>query len=190
MRKLIVSMNTTLDGFMSGPHCELDWHFRSWTSEMAESLCEQLNQVDTILLGRVTYLAMAQYWPSKIMDMSFPREDLAFVEMMNSYTKVVISKTLARATWSNSRLLRGNLANEIRQLKTAPGKDMIIYGSGQLVAALTRLNLVDEFQVWVHPVVLGRGKPLFRMLSRKLSLKLSKTKTFTSGVVLMSYQNQ
>ena len=89
-------MNVTLDGFMSGPNCELDWHFRSWTSEMAESLCAELNEADTILLGRTTYLAMAQYWQSKALDLSFPREDLVFVDMMNSYTKIVISKTLSR----------------------------------------------------------------------------------------------
>src|SRR5882762_1112837 len=104
MRKLIVSMNMTLDGYMSGPDCELDWHFQSWNEEMAASASEQLAQADTILLGRVTYLAMAAYWSSKVASLSTPRADIDFADMMNSYNKIVFSKTLPAVGWSNSRL--------------------------------------------------------------------------------------
>lgn len=188
MRKVIVSMNVTLDGFMSGLNCELDWHFQSWTSEMAETLCEQLNRADSILFGRVTYMAMAKYWLSKAMDLSCPREDIAFVEMINNYTKIVFSKTLAVAEWSNSRLVNENLEEEIIKLKKQAGKHMIIYGSGKIASALIQLRLVDEYQIWVHPVVIGKGKPLFKCLQNKLHLKLLKTKTFYSGVVLLFYK--
>ena len=81
MRKVIVSMNVTLDGFMSGVNCELDWHFQRWTKDMADSLYSQLSEVDTILLGRVTYAAMANFWPHKAKDLSFPREDIAFADV-------------------------------------------------------------------------------------------------------------
>lgn len=187
MRKLIVSMNVTLDGFMSGPNCELDWHFQSWTAEMAEALCQQLNKADTILLGRVTYMAMAKYWPAKAMDLSYPREDIAFAEMMNRCTKIVFSKTLATTGWANSKLVKGNAATEIVKLKQQNGKDIIIYGSGKLVSALIKLNLVDEFQIWIHPVVIGKGKPLFKNVHNKMHLELLKTKTFNSGVTVLYY---
>lgn len=188
MRKVIVSMNVTLDNFMSGPDCELDWHFESWSSEMAKTLCEQLDRADTILLGRVTYTAMARYWTSKAMDLSCPGEDVAFVEMINNYTKIVFSKTSAVTAWRNSKLIKGNLEDEIVKLKRQVGKDIIVYGSGRLVSALIQLGLVDEYQLWVHPVVIVKGKPLFKTLKNTTLLKLSKIKAFQSGVVLLFYK--
>lgn len=188
MRKLIVSMNVTLDGYMAGPYSELDWHFGYWTPEMAEALCEQLSRVDTILLGRVTYIAMARYWPFKAADPAFPREDAAFADMMNTYPKIVFSKTLATADWNNSRLVKGSLAKEITKLKKQAGKDMILYGSGQVASAMIKLGLVDEYQLWVHPVVLGSGQPLFKKLRDKTNLVLVNAKAFSSGVVIIYYE--
>lgn len=187
MRKLIVSMNVTLDGFMSGPNCELDWHFQCWTNEMAYALCEQLSNADTILLGRVTYNAMAAYWPSKAKDLSFPREDIAFADMMNNYTKLVFSKTLTNPHWNNSKLIKGNIAGQTIQLKQQSGKNIIVYGSGRVVSALMQCGLIDEYHIWVHPVLLGKGKPLFTGIRDKLTMKLFKSKTFSSGVVLLNY---
>ncbi len=187
MRKLIVSMNVTLDGFMSGPDCGLDWHFKSWTSEMGASLCRQLAEADTILLGRVTYTAMANYWNAKALQVSCSREDVLFTEMMNCYSKVVVSQTLKTATWNNTALINGNLAEEIRYLKQQNGKDIILYGSGKLFSALVDLKLVDEYRLWVHPVAIGKGKPLFSNL-RIQSLELLKAETFGSGVVILHYQ--
>jgi dihydrofolate reductase len=152
---------------------------------MALSLCEQLSKADTIILGRVTYSAMARYWPSRAADMSFPREDLAFAEMMNRYEKVVFSRSMDTPVWNNSRFVRGNTGKEILQLKQQPGKDIIIYGSGKLVNSLMQLNLIDEYLLWVHPVILGKGKPLFR---DKINMKLMNLKTFDSGVVILYYK--
>lgn len=187
MRKLIVSMNVTLDGFMAGPDCELDWHFGSWNREMAESLSEQLSKADTILLGRVTYTAMAEYWPYKANDSSLPAEDLLFAKMMNSYHKVVVSKTLSALPWNNSTQIKGNLKQAIAQLKEQPGRDIIIYGSGILVAALMQLNFIDEYILWVHPVILAGGKPLFKRSKDKHKLQLRSARTFSSGVVILDY---
>jgi dihydrofolate reductase len=185
MRKVVLSMNITLDGFMAGPHCELDWHFERWGPDMAVSLCEQLSKADTIILGRVTYSAMARYWPGRAADMSFPRDDLAFAEMMNNYEKVVFSKSMDIPTWNNSRVVKGNTGREILQLKQQAGKDIIIYGSGKLVNSLMQLNLIDEYLLWVHPVILGKGKPLFR---DKMNMTLMNLKTFQSGVALLYYK--
>lgn len=190
MRKVIVSMNVTLDGFMSGPDCELDWHFQCWTDEMAVSLCQQLGNADTILLGRVTYSAMARYWPAKASDLSIPREDIAFADMMNKYDKIVFSKTLSTPGWQNSRIIRGNARQEVLKLKHQEGKDMIIYGSSRLVASLMRYGLIDTYVLWLHPVILGRGKPLFPKLQERQGMKLRHSRAFSSGVVLLAYDKQ
>ena len=189
MRKVVVSMNVTLDGFMSGSNCELDWHFKSWTREMADLLYEQLSKADTIILGRITFNAMAAYWPIKAMDLSFPREDLAFANLMNSYTKLVFSKTHTISQWNNSKLLTGEPADEILKLKQKKGKDIIIYGSGKIVNCLAKSRLIDEYRLWVHPVFLGKGKLLFKNLEKEYRMKLFKTKTFSSGVVILYYKS-
>jgi dihydrofolate reductase len=188
MRKVIVSMNVTLDGFMAGPGCELDWHFNFWNEEMSEYAGKQLNGADTILLGRVTYNAMAKYWPFVTVDPSYPREDIAFADMMNSHQKIVFSGTLEKASWNNTRLVKENSSRKIVRLKQQPGKNILIYGSGSIISALMRWELIDEYMLWVHPVVLGKGKQLFSDLTNRITLQLVGTKTFNSGVVLIYYQ--
>lgn len=189
MRKVIVSLNVTLDGFMAGTNCELDWHFNYWNEEMAEIATHQLKQADTILLGRVTYNAMSKYWPSVSLDPCSARQDLAFAGMMNSYHKIVFSTTLESADWSNSTLIQQDISNEVRLLKKQQGKDMIIYGSGTIVSLLMKYGLVDEFALWVHPVVLGKGKPFFKKVPDKQILRLVNSTTFNSGVVLLYYES-
>jgi len=185
MRKLIVSANITLDGFMAGRGGELDWHFPFWTDEMAAYASRQLRSMDTILVGRLTYQRMAAYWPLA------PRND--YSEMMNGYEKIVFSTTLKKAGWQHSRIVSGNMGEEVARLKTLPGRDMIIYGSASIVQALRRMDLVDEYQVWLHPVAIGRGIPLFKNGDGKnahgpLPLKLLKTRALCSGVLLLHYE--
>ena len=189
MRSLIVSMNMTLDGFMAGPECELDWHFRSWNDEMARTTVEHLRRADTILLGRTTYNAMAQYWPSKVDGLDSCREDVAFANMMHHYSKIVFSKTLLVPSWNNSIIIQGEPGATVTKLKQQPGKDLIIYGSGQIVSSLIHEQQVDEFLLWVHPVAIGQGKPLFKHIQENLHLNLYKTTTFSSGVVLLQYKS-
>lgn len=187
MRKLIVSMNITLDGFMCGPDCELDWHFNAWNGEMAQVAAEQLSRADTIILGRITYCAMARYWPLQAISMGCAREDIAFADMMNTYAKIVFTKTLQRPEWHNSRFVNTSIGKEIASLKQQAGKEMIIYGSGTVVAALMRLKMIDEYQLWIHPVILGKGKPFFTKLKDNTGIRLVSTTTFSSGVVMMRY---
>jgi len=108
-------MNLTLDGFMCGPDDELDWHFQAWSGQMGQMLAEELSKADTILLGRITYCAMAAYWPKPANALSLSRDDLAFADMMNSYSKVVFSKTLKKTNWNNSRLIKGRLTQSVRE---------------------------------------------------------------------------
>ncbi len=188
MRKLIVSMNLTLDGFMAGADRELDWHFHSWSSRMARVLGEQLSRADTILLGRITYTAMAGFWPAQVHNLSLSREDIAFAGMMNSHRKIVFSNTLQKPLWNNTIIVRGDIPREVKKLKEMRGTNMIIYGSGSLVSSLMRSNLVDEYTLWVHPVFLGKGKPMYDELNRAIPMDLLGTESFGSGVVKMDFQ--
>lgn len=190
MRKIVASINITLDGFMAGPNSELDWHFRHWTEEMSETTGRELSKADTILLGRITYEAMAAYWSSAVLDLSFPRGDLAIAEMMNNHTKVVFSRSLVRTGWKNARLAGRNMRLEIARLKNGgsnSSKNILVYGSHTLVSSLIKLDLIDEYLLWVHPIILGKGKSLFgRPASRQL--RLVSSKVFVSGVVLLRYE--
>ncbi|WEK37198.1 MAG: dihydrofolate reductase family protein [Candidatus Pseudobacter hemicellulosilyticus] len=191
MSKLVVSMNTTLDGFIAGPHCELDWHFNCWDAGMGQRLTEELNRSDSILLGRVTYQAMAAYWPQQAISTNSARDDIPFADLMNRRHKIVFSNTLSSLSWQNSSLLSGPVDQALRQFKAThqlKEGNIISYGSGKLVSALIRLGLVDEFQLWVHPILLGSGRPLIRELRQQLALRLQTTQVFSSGVVLLQYK--
>lgn len=182
MRKVIASEFVTLDGYFSGPNGELDWHnvdeeFNEWAIELIES-------IDTMLFGRVTYEGMASYWPTPLAT----TDDPIVAGKMNSTHKIVFSKTLKQADWENTTLVAGDAADEIAKLKQQPGKDMVIYGSGTLVSSLAARGLVDEFRVFVNPVVLGSGVPLFQGMSERVNLRLTGTRVFTSGNVLLCYE--
>ena len=182
MRKIIVSNYITLDGFFAGPKGEIDWFV--WDEEMANYSRGLLTSMDTILFGRVTYELMAGYWPTA----SPPAEDRVIIDAMNNLPKVVFSRTLEKVEWKNARLVKGDILEEISKLKQQPGKDMVIYGSSSIVSTLTRAGLIDEYQLFINPVVLGNGKPLFRGITGTAKLKLLETRTFQCGVVLLRYQ--
>lgn len=188
MRKIIVSINVTLDGFMAGPHGELDWHFPLWNEEMASFAYEQLSMMDSILLGRVTYQAMASYWPYEANNTAHGRLEYAYAHMMNNYVKVVFSKTLRTVEWRNTRLVKKDIGKEVMAMKQQPGMDMIIFGSGSIVSRLMELDLIDEYVLWIHPVTLGEGMPLFRQLRDRQALKLLRARAFSSGVVILCYE--
>jgi dihydrofolate reductase len=188
MRKLIVSMNLSLDGYLSGPHCELDWHFEKWNDAMGDQLLELLEKADSILLGRITYEAMARYWSEKPLQQDFPRKDLAIAERMESHAKIVFSKTTNRSRWSNTRFISADIKHEIQSLKQKKGKDILLFGSSTLVSTCIRYRLVDEYRLWIHPVILGKGKPLFTTREDRIGMKLKGSILFESGVYLFSYE--
>ena len=185
MRKLIVSDYVSLDGFIAGPDGEIDWFV--WDEEMAEYSRDLLSSIDTLLFGRVTYDVMAGYWLAA----SPPTEDPIIIDAMNNLPKIVFPRTLERADWKNTALVKQINKEEILKMKQSrqgQDKDMVIFGSGSLVSAFSRLGLIDEYQIIVNPVVLGRGKPLFKDIRERINLKLLKTKTFSSnGNVVLYY---
>ena len=184
MRRIVVSMNVTLDGFMAAADGGLDWHLNNWTTDMADLLAQQLNDADTILLGRNTYSAMAAYWPAVSTGLLLSRADLAYATMINSCEKVVCSTTLKNLRWDNSRVISSNIRQEILKLKEQPGKDIIVYGSRTLVQYLGMFNLIDEYLLWLYPVTIGRGMLLF---DHPQKLELMDSKTLSSGVVVLRY---
>ena len=188
MRRIITTTWVTLDGFIAGPHGEMDWVGEIYDDAMGAYEYELVNAADTLLLGRVTYESFAGSWPHVPDNADTSEGEKAYARRLNAMRKVVFSRTLERAEWSNSTLMNEVTPEAIEDLKREPGGDMLIYGSASLVQALTSLGLIDEYQVLVHPVVLGGGKPLFGALMDQVKLKLVGTKTHPSGVVLLTYQ--
>lgn len=182
MRNVIVSNYITIDGFFAGPNGEIDWFV--WDDEMAKFSIDQLKTVDTILLGRVTYQLFAGYWPTP----DAYKEDPIIAPMMNDLQKIVFSRTLDSAEWNNSLVVKENIAEEISRLKQQPGKDMVIFGSGIIVSEFAKLGLIDLYKLIVNPVILGKGKPLFKNMDNKLKLKLLNAKAQSSGNVILEYE--
>jgi dihydrofolate reductase len=181
-RKLISFMVVTLDGYYEGPNGEFD--FWNIDDQFHEFSINQLNDIDTLVFGRVTYEGMAGYWPTPA-----ALEDLPVIaDRMNTIPKVVFSTTLEKADWQNTTLVDGDAAAMISELKRQPGKYLAIFGSPDLTVRFLERGLVDELRVMVHPILLGAGKSLFRTLTDHVRLELTHTTTFSSGNVLLTYR--
>ncbi len=177
----------SLDGYTAGPNDDMSFVGESFNDEMGVYEDDIVSQSDTLVLGRVTYESFAGSWPYVPDREGASEGEKSYARKLNAMHKIVFSKTLASADWNNSRLLREIDAQEIERLKQQDGKDMLIYGSASMVQQLTKLGLIDEYQLLVHPVLVGGGKALFKDLSEKRKLRFVSAKPFSSGVVLMTY---
>lgn len=182
MGKIGMFENVSIDGYFAGPNGEIDWFVGD--EETAQYAKDQAKSTATILFGRVTYELMASYWPTA----EAMKNDPVVAEVMNSASKIVFSRTLDRVEWDNTRLVKGNIEEEISKLKQQPGNDMVILGSGSIVSALEQRGLIDEYSFMVNPIILGQGRSIFQGIKDRLHLKLLKTRTFKSGNVLLQYQ--
>ena len=186
MRKIVVSEFVSLDVVVEDPggaekFKHGGWSFKFRDDQVPKYKLDELFTSDALLLGRVTYEGFAKAWTSR-------KDDVGFADKMNNMPKYVVSTTLKKLDWNNSQLIKSNVAEEVKRLKQQPGKDILVYGSGKLVNTLLQHNLVDELRLMVHPVVLGSGKRLFDDNAESLKvLKLAESKTFPSGIVLLSY---
>jgi len=179
MRKLVVSEFVSLDGVVEDPR----WTFQFSSEDRDQFKFDELAASDALLLGRVTYEGFAAAWPQ------MEEQTGEYGAWMNGYPKHVVSTTLGEPLeWNNSTLVKGNVAEEVSNLKRQPGKDILIFGSGELVNALMQHDLIDEYRLMVFPVVVGSGKRLFSEGGDTKALKLAETKTFDSGVVVLSYR--
>jgi dihydrofolate reductase len=187
MRKLIASVHTTLDGYVSGPDGELDWLMPLDDDGEADISRMLDTEIDTILLGPVTYEGFTQFWPTA---------EGAFAELMNKNPKIVFSRPgrfdegVGWGDWDNATLVEGDreeIREHVDKLKTQDGRDMVILSSAGLVSSFLDLGLIDELRVQVHPFVLGRGKQLFQK-TRRAALDLVDVKRYPTGPVLMTYR--
>jgi dihydrofolate reductase len=184
MRKLILMTSVSLDGFMEGPDHEIDWHMVD--DELHRHFNEQLGPMGAFLHGRVTYELMAGFWPTADTDPSSTEPMVEFARIWLDMPKFVFSRTLERADW-NTTVVREVVPEEIVALKAQPAGDMVL-GGADLAATFMRLGLIDEYRLYVHPILIGRGKPPFQPSDAMIGLRLAETRTFGNGVVLLRYQ--
>lgn len=182
MRKLFVFNLVTLDGYFEGPDRDIRWH--NVDAEFNEYAIPMLNTLDLLLFGRVTYELMAGFWPTP----EALRDDPIVAAKMNGLAKVVFSRTMEKAEWNNTRLVKENIEEEIKKIKAQPGKDIALLGSGSIMAQLAQRGLIDEYRIMVNPIVLGKGTPLFKGMTNRLDLKLIDVRTFRNGNVLLRYE--
>jgi dihydrofolate reductase len=169
MRKVRLAINVSLDGYVARPNGELDWIFHTMTPAQQAWTTAFLREVDTILIGHNTYLEQAAFWPTQTGEMA---------TLMNSHAKIVFSSRLPTLEWNNSRLASAEVAEEIAQLKREPGRDIYVTGGARLSQSLSQRGLIDEYNLTIHPIVLGSGMPLFRDMSERLTLTLVSTTPF------------
>ncbi|GIO56853.1 dihydrofolate reductase family protein [Paenibacillus cineris] len=188
MRKLVLFLHSSLDGFVEGPNGEMDIGWVSYDADLEKLAKEILSTADTVIWGRGTYQMMHSYWPSVPSDPSASQHELDHAEWIEKTNKVVFSTTLEKVEWNNSRLVKNNVKEEIMNLKQQPGRDMVILGSPRFAHYLMELDLIDEYKITVSPVLIGSGLPLFQGIKEKINLKLIDNKTFDSGAIGLFYQ--
>jgi dihydrofolate reductase len=185
MRKVIVSVYTTLDGVMQAPE---KWSGQFWNAEHGKYARDLLFASDTLLMGRETYEIFADSWPTRTAADDGPGAE-GFVDRINSLPKFVASTTLKEPlAWNNSQLIQGDVAEFVSRLKQQPGQHILMYGAGPVARTLIQHDLIDEFRVWVHPVVWGSGERFLNSASDIPVLRLVDTTTFSSGVVILTYE--
>jgi dihydrofolate reductase len=184
MRRLIVMMSVSVDGFFEGPGGDITWHLVD--EELHRHFNTELRQMGAFLDGRVTYELMASFWPTVDQDPSSSEPMREFAAMWRDKPKYVYSRTLERADW-NTAIVRAVVPEDIEALKAQRGGDLVV-GGAELAAAFRQLDLIDEYRIYVHPVVIGRGRPLFEPSDASFVLRLVETRTFGNGVVLLRYE--
>jgi dihydrofolate reductase len=182
MGKLSVFNFITLNGFYKGVNNDIGWHKHG--EEEGEFSAEGAQSDSVILFGRVTYDMMYSFWPTPMAMESMP----VVADGMNNSEKIVFSRTLKKADWNNTRIISSHAVEEIKKLKKALQKDMIILGSGSIVTLCAEHELIDTYQIMIDPVAIGNGTPLFNGMKRQLDLRLTSTRTFKSGVILLNYE--
>jgi dihydrofolate reductase len=184
MRKVIYAMSVSLDGFIEATDGDLRWSFPD--EELHRHFNQQEQLIDIHLYGRKLYENMASYWPTAGQDPSAPQVEIDYARLWKTMQKIVFSTTLQQVGW-NSQLVKGDIAEVVNRLKAQPGGDMSVGGAG-LAASFMQLGLIDEYRLYLHPVILGGGKPMFAPLQEKIAVELAETQQFGSGVILLCYR--
>lgn len=184
MRRIILWMSISLDGYIEGVDGDITWHMVD--DELHSHFNEELARMGAFIYGRVNYELMVDFWPTADQDPSASGPMADFASIWRDMPKIVYSTTLDTSEW-NTTVYRDVKADEVRALKAEPGGDMVIGGS-DLVAVFSESDLIDEYRVYVHPVLIGRGKPLFAATDKRTDLRLLETRSFGNGVALLRYE--
>jgi dihydrofolate reductase len=172
----------SVDGYYKDLSNGISWHKHG--GEEGEFSAEGLGAGNILLFGRVTYDMMYGFWPTQNAIQNMP----VVAEGMNNAEKIVFSKTMQKAEWNNTRVIKNNIVEEIKKMKQLPGKDMTILGSGSILTLFAENSLIDEYQIMIDPVAIGKGESIFKNMNRQLDLKLTSTRIFKSGTVLLCYK--
>jgi dihydrofolate reductase len=183
MRKLIVFNMVSVDGFFVDSEGDMRWAHKN-DAEWNAFTSGNASGSGVLVFGRITYELMASYWPTPMALQNSP----VVAKGMNEMPKIVFSRTLDKVSWSNTKLIKGDLAAEVRKLKQESGPDMVILGSGSIVSQLTQENLIDEYQLALSPILLGKGRTLFEGVQEKMNLKRTNSRSFGNGTVFVCYQ--
>jgi dihydrofolate reductase len=185
MRKIVLLMHVSLDGFVAGPNGEMDW------IKLDDRLWDYVTTVtdasDAALFGANTYKLMESYWPTAAEQPNATKHDIDHAHWVNTATKLVFSKTLDKTDWEGTRIIRKDIAEEMTAIKKQPGKNLLMIGSPTLAQSFMQMGLIDEFRLNINPIVLGAGKNLFEGIKQPINLTLTSTQTFDSGVVALTY---
>jgi dihydrofolate reductase len=185
MRKIISFMHISLDGFVAGPKGEMDWI--KVDEEIFDHVGKGISEGDTALYGRVTYDMMENYWPTAADKPNASKHDIEHSEWYKNVHKIVLSKTMKGEHLTNTTIISDNLSDRINAIKQQPGNDILLFGSPTATHALMQLNLIDGYWLFVNPIIIGQGIPLFVDIKDKIKLKLLTTQQFTSGVTALNY---
>ena len=180
MRKLKLQVQMTVDGFIAGPNGEMDWTSAEWDNELKKYVGGLTESVDCIILGRKLAQGFIPYWALH------PEQEGA--DIFNGTKKVVFTKTLEKSEWTDTVLAKGDLVEEITQLKKQAGQDMIAYGGAAFVSALIKHRLIDELHLFINPTAIGSGMTIFKELDGRQNLKLVKSTSFDCGIVVLKYE--
>jgi dihydrofolate reductase len=184
MSKLIVFNSVSLDGFFVDLNGDMRWAYNTNKDDEWDAfVASNASGGGILVFGRITYDLMKSYWPTPFAIQSYP----IVAERMNNLPKIVFSRTMDNASWNNTKLVKDGMVAEIQKLKDDPGNDMAIMGSGSIVSQLTQERLIDEYQIVVIPVILGKGRTLFEGIKENLNLKLVNTRAFVNGNVFLRY---
>ena len=184
-RKLKLQVQMTIDGFVAGPNGELDWMTWNWDDELKKYVGDLTNTFDTILLGRKMTDGFVAHWTNVMKNPNNP--EYAAAKIFVDTPKVVFTKTLKSHNWTNTALAKGDLAEEVNRLKEQKGKDIIVYGGANFVSSLVKNNLIDEYYLFINPVILCNGLSIFSRLDKSMNLKLVASKAFDCGIVVLNY---
>jgi dihydrofolate reductase len=184
MRKIKLQMQLSLDGFVCGPQGEMDWMVWDWDDILKKYVSNLTNSADTFLMGRATGEGMAVYWPTVASNPESSEEDKWMADKLNTLPKVVFSRTVISINWTNVRVAN-DIVEEVKELKKEPGKDIIIYGGAGIVSSFIRENLIDEYHLFINPVIIGKGKTIFNHVKGQMNLKLVNSTISTTGIVIL-----